>query len=75
MDLSLIPYVEYVALENFVGPAAVRRGLDYADNGHVRNIKWDEGELHLQGRVSGSRGEVYTTSAFFEDEPKGAVII
>ncbi|MEO8222579.1 MAG: DEAD/DEAH box helicase [Specibacter sp.] len=75
MDLSLVPYVEYAALRTLVGPAAVHRGLDYAVNGHVRNIKWVEDKLELQGRVSGSRGETYSTSVTFEDAPKGAVLL
>ncbi|MHA7306214.1 DEAD/DEAH box helicase [Arthrobacter sp. TMN-49] len=75
MDLSLVPYVDYAALRKLVGPAAVRRGLDYSVNGHVRNIKWVEDRLELQGRVSGSRGDVYSTSATFLDEPKGSVLV
>ncbi len=74
MDLSLIPYVEYAALRDLVGPAAVHRGLDYSSNGYVHNIAWVEERLQLQCRVSGSRGETYTTSASFADEPKGAVL-
>ena len=75
MDLSLIPYVEYAALRSLVGAASMKRGLAYADNGHVRTIAWMEDELKLQGRVRGSLGETYTTSVYFADEPTGAALL
>lgn len=71
MDISLIPYVEYVDLQALVGAAAVKRGFDYASGGHVRTVAWNEREMKLEGRVRGSLGETYTTEVYFEEDFKG----
>ncbi|WP_449373751.1 SWIM zinc finger family protein [Arthrobacter psychrolactophilus] len=67
MDLSLIPYVDYSELRKLVGAAAIHRGLEYENAGHVSGLRWDEGKLKLRGLVSGSRGKSYETAVYFQE--------
>ncbi|MHA7177970.1 DEAD/DEAH box helicase [Arthrobacter sp. Sr24] len=74
MDLSLIPYVDYMHLRNLVGQAAMHRGLEYESADRVGRITWDENKMSLQGRVLGSRSSEYETLVYFREDKSGITI-
>jgi superfamily II DNA or RNA helicase len=56
---------DLVGLEEAAGPTSYARGLTYARKHAVISMHWDEAESAVRGRVMGSHGEVYSTTAYF----------
>jgi superfamily II DNA or RNA helicase len=53
------------------GSATVQRGLQYANQGSVRDTIWSDDGLELTGRCAGSGNNVYRVIARFEYTPDG----
>src|SRR6266516_6433617 len=54
-----------------VGPAAYAKALLLLERGAVGDFRWDPTAPGIVGKVDGSHGEVYATTALFsEDEPE-----
>ncbi len=56
---------DLVGLEEAAGPTSYARGLVYARKHAVVSMHWDEAACAVHGRVQGSHGETYTTTAYF----------
>jgi superfamily II DNA or RNA helicase len=65
MDNALLAGADLIGLEEAAGPTSYARGLTYARKHAVISMHWDEAESAVRGRVMGSHGEVYDTTAYF----------
>jgi superfamily II DNA or RNA helicase len=61
--------LDLISLKKGVDPGSYRRGLSYADQKAVVQMRWDENVL--QGLVRGSGGSFYTAIAHFAQDDDG----
>lgn len=62
---ALLSGVDISGLEEAAGPTSFARGLKYARQQAVITMRWDDAQCAVWGRVHGSHGEAYTTTAYF----------
>lgn len=65
MNNAMLAGADLRGLEEAAGPRSYARGLAYARKHAVVGMRWDESACAVRGRVQGSHGEVYTTTAYF----------
>jgi superfamily II DNA or RNA helicase len=65
MQNAMLAGADLIGLEEAAGPTSYARGLTYARKHAVISMRWDEVESAVHGRVMGSHGEVYDTTAYF----------
>jgi len=65
--------VALASLARLTDTATYARGLAYADDGAVLDIAHLHGTVQLRGHVQGSRANIYTCVARFDQEPSGAI--
>jgi superfamily II DNA or RNA helicase len=65
MENAMLAGADLMGLEEAAGPTSYARGLTYARKHAVVSLRWDEAACAVRGRVQGSYGEVYTTTAYF----------
>ena len=65
MKNAMLDGADLVGLEEAAGPTSYARGLVYARKHAVVSMRWDEAACAVRGRVTGSHGEIYTTTAYF----------
>ena len=70
MPPELLPEISLRSLERAVGTAAVAKGLSYARERAVRDMRWEPAEGVLRGRVRGQGGNVYATTAHLSAEAR-----
>jgi superfamily II DNA or RNA helicase len=68
-----LPDIDPSSLEFVVGPTSYARGVQYARQGAVRRMWWDDKIGALRGYVRGSHGEQYGSTVFFS--PAGGQLI
>ncbi|MGH9110926.1 MAG: SNF2-related protein [Acidimicrobiales bacterium] len=72
MAIEAVGDLDIELVEDAVGAQAFQRGQDYVRRNRVLRLRWDETRYVLVARVLG-RGEVYETTAYFEDDDAGSV--
>jgi superfamily II DNA or RNA helicase len=72
--VAVLGDVDIDLVEDEVGARAFKRGKDYARRNRVLQLRWDDDESLLTGRVLG-HGEVYETTASFERDEAGLVFL
>ncbi|TDV40084.1 DEAD/DEAH box helicase [Actinophytocola oryzae] len=65
MKNAMLDGADLIGLEEAAGPSSYARGLAYARKHAVVSMRWDESACAVRGRVQGSHGEVYSTTAYF----------
>ena len=65
MKNAMLAGADLLGLEEAAGPTSYARGLAYARKHAVITMRWDEAASAVRGRVQGSYGEAYTTTAYF----------
>jgi superfamily II DNA or RNA helicase len=65
MKNAMLAGADLIGLEEAAGPTSYARGLAYARKRAVISMRWDETASAVRGRVQGSYGEAYTTTAYF----------
>ena len=65
MQSALLSGVDISGLEEAAGRTSYARGVKYARDRAVVSLWWDEDATAVRGKVRGSWGEVYDTTAYF----------
>ncbi len=65
MRSAELPDIEPASLRAGVDPGSYLRGVRYAGQGAVIQMRWEQSQHALQGLVRGSSGSFYTTIAYF----------
>jgi superfamily II DNA or RNA helicase len=65
MQSALLSGVDISGLEEAAGRTSYARGVKYARDRAVVSLWWDEDANAVRGKVRGSWGEVYETTAYF----------
>ncbi|MFC4858788.1 DEAD/DEAH box helicase [Actinophytocola glycyrrhizae] len=65
MQSALLSGVDIAGVEEAAGKSSYARGVKYARDRAVLSLWWDEDACAVRGRVRGSWGEVYDTTAYF----------
>ncbi|MBB4906411.1 DEAD/DEAH box helicase [Actinophytocola algeriensis] len=65
MQSALLSGVDISGLEEAAGRSSYARGVKYARDRAVLSLWWDEDACAVRGRVRGSWGETYDTTAYF----------
>src|ERR1022692_2048713 len=61
-----VPDVDTASLLTVIDPGSYVRGVRYAGQGAVVQLRWEPSQTALQGLVRGSSGGFYTTICYFE---------
>ncbi len=73
MRSPILPGLDPRSLEIIVGPTSYARGVQYARQGAVSRMWWDDSMDALRGYVRGSAGERYGTTVYFSRVDGGLV--
>jgi superfamily II DNA or RNA helicase len=65
MQRPELPEIDQAALRTAASHGAFERGVRYAGQGAVVQLRWESSQSALQGLVRGSAGTFYTTIAYF----------
>jgi uncharacterized Zn finger protein len=68
-----LPEIDQAALRTAAGQGAFERGVRYASQGAVVQLRWEPSQSALQGLVRGSAGSFYTTIAYFSPGTRTAL--
>ncbi|MGE5134375.1 MAG: SWIM zinc finger family protein, partial [Gemmatimonadota bacterium] len=64
MQRAVWPVLDHTYLETAAGPSSYARGVEYLRQRAVQRMWWEPAET-LHGRVRGSGGQTYSTTAYF----------